>query len=402
MKFHVTIQNFVSGSSMTNCVITWDNEIEDHGPKEIKTNRDRIVGEQREDLKFMIAANSSSTVRNQMIITANDVKKVPNIEVFHQIKNEHNNINNIDKDIHSNIVKCVDFFKIVTTSLKKLYVGYSETASCSELNGFVQEYNFKPFGVTLLSEIQIHFWKEIQKIMPIWYFDATGSCHKRIDGSAVNLYSFVCHDYINKINVPIALFLSSSHTTASISKFLLCIKQHFVINSDKSDSFKFSPIMVTDESWAIINSLCETFNGQSIKSYVKWTYEVLLEYPDNRYIRTIMKTKLFLCHVHFLYNATKKIKTLNLCKEKQDIFIYGFIGLQNCKNIQEFKSIFKSLFLLFSTKSCQLQIIQDAKELIYSLRIDQVNLNSDKIQEEKLNLCYQFDDLYINDNFHGK
>jgi hypothetical protein len=398
MKYDITIHEFIPDSPTANCSITFDNQNEVHGFKDMKIIRDRIVGQQRQDLKFKIAANSSANIRNKIIIEADDPKKVPSINVFHQINYEYKNINNIDTNIHLNIVKCVDFFNILTTTLKELY---SEAALFNNISGFVQEYNFKPFGVNLFSEIQINFWKEIQKILPVWYFDATGGCHKQADGRPVYLYTFVCHDYINKLNIPIALFLSSSQTTATISKFLLSIKQSFILNSNKNNSFEYAPVMVTDESWAIINSLCDIFNGHSIKSYIKWTFEILVEYPGVPLLRKTMKTKLFLCHVHFLYNAIKKIKVLNLDKENQDIFVYGFIGLQNCKSIEEFTSIFESLFLIFNSKFCQLEIIEKAKDLIISLRTDKVNLSEDQIQEDKVKLCCHIDALYINDNFHG-
>ena len=306
------------------------------------------------------------------------------------MKYEHGIRYRLNNDIHSDVKTSIRFFD---SDFKRW--------SFKQIGGFIQEYKHDPYGSLFLSEMQVNIWKIIQKINPIWYFDATGSMHKRLEEQGpVYLYTFVCHDYIKQIIIPIALFLTTEHTTSSISQYLLNIKAKFLLCSTNNDSFPVAPIVVTDESWAIINAVCNIFNNTSIQSYIKWTYQVLIEFEDNIHIRTVMNTKLFLCHVHFLHNAIKKIRHLNLEKESQDIFIYGFIALQNCQDILSFKSIYKSLFVLFNIENCDADIIEQNKQNIKNSPAFIVNFNEEE-HENKKKISIEIDSLYINEDFHG-
>jgi hypothetical protein len=69
----------------------------------------------------------------------------------------------------------------------------------------------------------------------IFYFDATGGITKNVKKQkAPFLYSMVVYDGINHNIIPIAEFLTTSHTQTNISKYLISIRSIF----DKHLKFK--------------------------------------------------------------------------------------------------------------------------------------------------------------------
>jgi hypothetical protein len=100
--------------------------------------------------------------------------------------------------------------------------------------------------------------------------DATGLILNDVkDQSKILLYSIVMHDKINKCIIPVAEFFSSNQETTTINKYLIEIKREIEINIQSSSKFKIAPIIITDFSWAIINSILEIFNRCSINHYLE-------------------------------------------------------------------------------------------------------------------------------------
>ncbi|RNA19930.1 kDa in NOF-FB transposable, partial [Brachionus plicatilis] len=114
--------------------------------------------------------------------------------------------------------------------------------------------------------IILKIWIQAKCSNPIWYFDATGSVHKNIVSQKKPLlYSIVFSDKKNKIIMPIAEFITTEQTTKSISIYLQSIEN------------KIPPIIVSDFSWAIINSFLSVFNKITIRTYLTWCYGVIFE-----------------------------------------------------------------------------------------------------------------------------
>jgi hypothetical protein len=94
----------------------------------------------------------------------------------------------------------------------------------------------------------------------VWYIDATGSVLKRLKKQSMPfLYSIVSHDPSTKTIIPIAEFVSCSHGALAISNYLFHIKSLFSQNIKMKNKFIFAPIIVTDFSWALINSIHQAF-----------------------------------------------------------------------------------------------------------------------------------------------
>lgn len=122
--------------------------------------------------------------------------------------------------------------------------------------------------------VQIDLWHSIRLSSPIWYFDATGSVLKPIEHQpAPFLYSIVFHDSIQKFILPIAEFFTTSQTMDTIAEYLFSL-----INILTRLSIDIAPIIVTDNSWALIGAVMRVFNSCDTSKYINWCYEILIEF----------------------------------------------------------------------------------------------------------------------------
>ena len=193
----------------------------------------------------------------------------------------------------------------------------------------------------------------MKQINPILYFDATGSILPKIRNQKTPyLYTIVCHDTLNKKIIPIAEWFSTSHTQLSISKYLFIIKNYYKQYSDlalkKHRIFVYPPIIVTDFSWALVNSVLDVFNNMTMKSYLQIAFEIIL--LDDQSKLNSINTMIYLCSTHFLHNIIKKVKAVSNDAKIRKILVYSFSLLQNAKNIKEFEFYLENVFIIFKSK----------------------------------------------------
>ena len=151
---------------------------------------------------------------------------------------------------------------------------------------------------------------------PVWYFDATGSVLVNvIDEKQPLLYSIVAHDFDKNTIIPIGEFCTTLQSD-SISSYLRQLKKILERQISESSYFTSSPIIVTDFSWALINSVLDTFNNCSITQYLNWTYDVLIKQSGIANLNHLMKTKIILCSTHMLKLFIKKLKLIKTSKKK--------------------------------------------------------------------------------------
>lgn len=121
--------------------------------------------------------------------------------------------------------------------------------------------------------------------MPIIFFDSTGSIHKDIpDQKKPFLYSLVFHDTIKHKILPLAEFISTAHDQITIGKYLSSIKS--ILEQNKVAQPK---IIVTDMSWALINSVLLIFNNCNILNYLNYCYLILTQ--NKQELNQIIKVK---------------------------------------------------------------------------------------------------------------
>jgi hypothetical protein len=75
-------------------------------------------------------------------------------------------------------------------------------------------------------------------------------------------------------NLPIAEFITTSHTIDSISLNLNIIKNIFSKHITEKKLIAISPLIVMDHSWALISSILLSFNKTNALTYLQWMFEI--------------------------------------------------------------------------------------------------------------------------------
>jgi hypothetical protein len=149
-------------------------------------------------------------------------------------------------------------------------------------------------------------WNIIKLKNPVWYIDATGSIHKKLNfQKAPFLYSAVCNDIKNKQTISVFEFVTTSHTSESISKFITFAVNRIKQNPGKMQLFSLAPIVVMDFSFAILNGVLNSINKCSLTEYIQFCYELIF---NNKTDLKMYPTFVYLCSTHFLKNIIKKTK----------------------------------------------------------------------------------------------
>ena len=164
-------------------------------------------------------------------------------------------------------------------------------------------------------------WNVIKKKNPIWYIDATGSVHRKVNSQkAVFLYSTVCHDKQRKQIIPVFEFITTVHTAESLSKFITFAVSRIDQNNLLNKEISVAPIVVMDFSYAIVNAVLNSINKCSLTKYVDNCFNVLTEIHQGE----IMRTHVYLCSTDFLKSMIKKSKQFSNSASKLTITTFNF------------------------------------------------------------------------------
>jgi hypothetical protein len=233
-------------------------------------------------------------------------------------------------------------------------------------------------------------WIIIQKKWPIWYFDATGSICKKIENQKLPyLYSIVAHDYESKNIIPISEFLTTSHTQMNISLNLMQIKNFFLKYSSLSGKkfgfqYPIAPIIVTDFSWPLINSVLDIFNNNmTIIKYLELAYEILVKKEKHKL--TLINTFIYLCSIHYLKTFIKNTKKIHHQDKKNEIrvkksLIFCFTLLQNATSLEEIEFLLENIYNVFNIKKRNQSFISSI--CLIENRLKNRNLDQDFFYDE--------------------
>ena len=94
----------------------------------------------------------------------------------------------------------------------------------------------------------------------------------KINNKESLLYSMVAYDRINRQIISLCDFVTNCNKSTTISKYLYTIK----------NTLQQPNIIVTDQSWALINSSLEMFNQCNISQYLDWCYKFTIGQCDTR------------------------------------------------------------------------------------------------------------------------
>lgn len=180
--------------------------------------------------------------------------------------------------------------------------------------------------------------------MPILFFDSTGSIHKEIPNQKKPfLYSLVFHDTSKHKILPLAEFISTAHDQISIGKYLLTIK-----NILEQNQVSLPKIIITDMSWALINSVLLIFNNCNMLNYLNYCFLILKKHKYE--LTKIIKVKYYLCSTHFFKIIKKKVNKLDIGKDVKILFLFSVVLLQNSGTLDEIDSYLKHVHNIFCNK----------------------------------------------------
>ena len=148
-------------------------------------------------------------------------------------------------------------------------------------------------------------WSVIKVSNPVWFVDATGGVHSKVNGQkAPFLYSAVCHDEKKKQIIPVFEFISTEHTGESIAKYMTFAISRIVQNTKSNEPFSVAPVIVCDFSFALINGILKSVNHITLTDYIKYCFDILFQGNNSLY----MRTHIYLCSTHFLKSMIKKVR----------------------------------------------------------------------------------------------
>ncbi|CAF0932078.1 unnamed protein product [Brachionus calyciflorus] len=293
----------------------------------------RITGEDRINLSYKLNSEGTSNVSDFYQIISYQKKNPIKKTTLYKIKNEFDHRFRLSRDLFFDLKAS----KLMTDNL---------SVSNSGFTGLVHNVSIDPYGFFLMSEMQIDIWKQVKFINPVWHFDSTGCIHKDVESQKKPfLYSIVFHDIENKNILPICEFISTDHTIRNISRFLKIFLDRLA-DFDNETEFKIAPIIVTDFSWALINSVLNIFNKMEIIEYLEFSFKRIIE-KNNLDLRKLT-TRIYLCSTHFLKSLVKKVKKFDISSKHKNLFIFCFSLLQNSLTIQQFENYLINIFNVFT------------------------------------------------------
>lgn len=246
--------------------------------------------------------------------------------------------------------------------------------------------------VVVKTIFKIRMWDSIQKINPVWYFDASGLFLNEInDQSRPFLFSIVCYDPNTKSLIPIADFFSTACDGLNIQLNLTRIQ---IVFQQYKRTYNPS-VIVTDFSWANINSILRTFHNCDIIQYLKMCYKKSV-LGENTYDK-VLKTKLYLCSTHFLKNVIddfeKKYSKKKLQTVVKTCFIFCFTLLQNSTTITAFNDIFLHFFNIFNQPKFNQSLLNSLSKIEFEIKTRNVNWLKSSFQYKKRSYLEKGEDL---------
>lgn len=202
-----------------------------------------------------------------------------------------------------------------------------------------------PFQIHLYSQEQIHLIlaETTTQRKPILHFDATGTVIKipSFSDSSCLYYAGVISLSSSGRVCPIFELLSSQHDSSSIGVFLIKYKSYIIGSKITWPPFER---VVTDFSFALINSICYFWNNMKLQNYLEIIFTFITE---NKPLPKDF-IPINICCCHFTHIIAKDINSLNVSNKEciKEIMTFPF----NTNEYAKIKAWFKNVVKVFSSK----------------------------------------------------
>lgn len=220
-----------------------------------------------------------------------------------------------------------------------------------------------PFQVHVYSREQLDVVKvetKNKKCQPVLHFDSTGSIFKKpkYDSKAPFYYAGVIN--VSKTNriCPVFEMVSCSHDTASIGLLLIKFKSYVHQNKLKWPLFKH---VVTDFSFALLNSICYYWNNMSLEDYINATYQHVIH--EDEMSRDVVL--LHLCCAHFTKMIINDVnRNSNLSDKRKQELKELLVAAINMNSYDKLKLWFKHISFVLLAKVATPNIKNHLQNLI--------------------------------------
>ena len=305
----------------------------DHFANQVSQSR-HLAGERRETISEQLENRSVSNFHYSLftkpdIFTAakhGNFNSLHSTDVLRKVKSQHMSKSRFNNDMWQDIVS-------TQLSFKSTIIG-------DKMNGYIQTISHTPFVIHLYSEEQISLLKYLEKKSLTFHLDATGSVVRKLEKSQDRILYYalsVQHPESHVSPIPLAEMISSKQTNVEISHFL----KQWLYDVKKVTNSEVTPSQVeVDYNWAMLHSVCNSFNKQTLEDYLATSWQVIHTPKSIKPPKTIIH----ICSAHIMnrlsYKLSRKFRIDQLRKRKVMFIMARFVS---CTALDELKQLFVAL-----------------------------------------------------------
>ena len=336
----------------------------------------RIAGNSRAEMKDVFEKNihlpPSDAYRSKLanisgpaFAAGNRTGAGKSLKVSQQIKNENRKDHRDLQPLHAKIAKLQEEIRHEDQETAKDLKQFNR-----KLYGYIHMLQLVPdLKIVLLHESLIRLYHGIAP-RDIVYFDATGSvvqkmsCYKRI------LYYALCvrHPFGKTPPLPVAEFISSSHSTESICRGLMLLREKE--KQIYSGKFSYPALVLVDNSLAMILACLQAFNNETLPKYVDRTFRIVRGKATEEDLKL---TLIHVCYSHSMkWNKTmiEKLVQTRLSKQNREVsnfFMYYFARLIESRRLDELSNLVKYGAVILKSKYLSQDVVKAVKAIESSI-----------------------------------
>ena len=238
--------------------------------------------------------------------------------------------------------------------------------------GFVHDVStFPNLRIVLTHESLVRLYHSLVT-RDILYIDATGNVVEKIPGfKRILLYTLALrHPYSNLVALPVAQYVTSSHTVTSIASFLMKFRE---VEKVVKNGVNVTPkLIMTDQSLAIIKACLKEFTGESMNDFMNRGFRVVQGKANHE---DLSKTIIHVCFSHIMNNTKKDLRKNPLGKRKKgekkkikDFVMTLFARLVECQTLHEMDELVRHAYLIMNSKNLTAKVQKSLEVIEHSIK----------------------------------
>ena len=212
---------------------------------------------------------------------------------------------------------------------------------------FIQYIRSDIFTVAWFCQTQIDYF--IASKCKVVSVDATGNLPRSANNTGIRqfYYSIVYRSPITQEILPIFQCISSCHDVASLNNVFQIFSRMLKLTSPNS-----LKVLTVDFSFALMQTLSQSFNGCDLNIFLLLIYSQIIE-KKNQYIKFVMLAS---CSTHVLKFFTDKLKKFD--KNSKKILTLNFAKAIMAKTYAEFIEIFSDIYIALKYDAIPFEVMK--------------------------------------------